>query len=133
MTAWCGWAATKACSASSPVHADSVQKVRHPGHWPRCTGPGAAPLGADFDAYAEAVSALAADEVASIEVAAANAGAGEDRAALSEAAVVGIVLFERALIALRRLAREGASARRFGRLDPAGPAGPAGPESPATR
>lgn len=73
----------------------------------------AAPLDAGLRAYAEALAPLAAEEVASIEVAAANAGASEDRAALSEAAVVGIVLFERVLIALRRMAQEDASARRF--------------------
>jgi hypothetical protein len=38
-----------------------------------------------------------------------------DRAAVVEAAVAGMVLYERVVIALRRLAQEDASAQRFGR------------------
>ncbi|HSZ41749.1 MAG TPA: MerR family transcriptional regulator [Trebonia sp.] len=96
------------------VHEEAPARALLAGTLAALNRSGAAPLGAGLHAYAEALSALAADEVASIEVAAANAGAGADRVALSEAAVVGIVLFERALIALRRLAQEDASARRFG-------------------
>ncbi len=70
-----------------------------------------APPGAGLRAYAEAVASLTAEEVAS--VGSATAG-NADRVALAESAVVGMVLYERVLIALRRLAQEDASARHFG-------------------
>jgi hypothetical protein len=38
----------------------------------------------------------------------------EARVALAESAVVGMVLYERVIVALRRLAQEDASARYFG-------------------
>ena len=90
---------------------------------------GSAPSGAGLHAYAEALGRLAASEVASLETAAADAagqptadpagpaglgGSPARRIALTESAVVGIVLYERVIIALRRLAQEDASARRFG-------------------
>ncbi|MBV9379545.1 MAG: MerR family transcriptional regulator [Streptosporangiaceae bacterium] len=74
---------------------------------------GSAPSGAGLHAYAEALSRLAASEVASLE----PAGSPESpaaRIALTESAVVGMVLHERVIIALRRLAQEDASARRYG-------------------
>ena len=94
---------------------------------------GSAPPGAGLYAYAEALSRLAATEVAGLEVAAqpqlAETGAQPAqvprparaydqspaaRTALTESAVVGMVLHERVIIALRRLAQEDASARYFG-------------------
>jgi DNA-binding transcriptional MerR regulator len=96
---------------------------------------GSAPPGAGLHAYAEALSRLAASEVAGLEAAArpqpqpSEAGAepaqvprpprAHDqspaaRTALTESAVVGMVLHERVIIALRRLAQEDASARYFG-------------------
>lgn len=75
---------------------------------------GAAPPGSGLRHYAELLGALAAEEVASLEVSSPAGAPGEtDRVALSEAAVAGIVLFERVIIALRRLAQEDASARRY--------------------
>ena len=78
---------------------------------------GSAPAGAGLRRYAEALRALADLEVASLDAAAAPvAGDGQDlpsRAAYGESAVVGIVLYERAIIALRRMAQEDASAQRF--------------------
>src|SRR6185437_16238696 len=71
---------------------------------------GSAPAGA-------ALRALADLEVASLDAAAAPvAGDGQDlpsRASYGESAVVGIVLYERVIIALRRMAQEDASAQRF--------------------
>jgi DNA-binding transcriptional MerR regulator len=94
---------------------------------------GSAPPGAGLHAYAEALSRLAASEVAGLEAAARpqppEAGAEPAqvprsaraydqspaaRTALTESAVVGMVLHERVIIALRRLAQEDASARYFG-------------------
>jgi hypothetical protein len=59
-----------------------------------------APPGPSLHAYAEAMAALAAVEVGS-------------RVALAESAVAGMVLRERVLLALHRLAQEDASSRRF--------------------
>jgi DNA-binding transcriptional MerR regulator len=67
-----------------------------------------APSGPGLRAYAEAVAGLTDEEVASV------ARQDEDRVALAESAVVGMVLYERVLVALRRLAQEDASARHFG-------------------
>ena len=94
---------------------------------------GSAPPGAGLNAYAEVLSRLAASEVAGLEAAARpqppEAGAEPAqvarparaydqspaaRTALTESAVVGMVLHERVIIALRRLAQEDASARYFG-------------------
>jgi hypothetical protein len=61
------------------------------------------------------MAALAAVEVASLgsgRRARAEAGEGS-RVALAESAVVGMVLRERVLLALHRLAQEDASSRRF--------------------
>ena len=97
----------------------------------------AAPPGPGLRAYAEAMAGLAAGEVASLEATpgrslAAMPSAGipptgippagipaagdpaEARVALAESAVVGMVLYERVIVALRRLAQEDASARYFG-------------------
>jgi hypothetical protein len=79
----------------------------------------AAPPGAGLAAYAEALAGLAAAEVAGVDLAAgapqqSPADPGRSRVALAESAVVGMVLHERVLIALRRLAQEDASARYFG-------------------
>ena len=92
----------------------------------------AAPPGPGLRAYAEAMAGLAAGEVASLEATpgrslAAMPPAGipppgipaagdpaEARVALAESAVVGMVLYERVIVALRRLAQEDASARYFG-------------------
>ena len=94
---------------------------------------GSAPPGAGLHAYAEALSRLAASEVAGLEAAArpqpSETGAEPAqvprppraydqspaaRTALTESAVVGMLLHERVIIALRRLAQEDASARYFG-------------------
>lgn len=80
---------------------------------------GSAPAGAGLRGYAEALRALAALEVASLDaVAQPEPGGGESlpsRAGYGEVAVVGIVLYERVIIALRRMAQEDASAQYFGR------------------
>lgn len=60
-----------------------------------------------FGRYAEHADALAADEIAYVAL-------DEDRAEAVERTVVGTVVFERALAALRRLAQEHHSRRRFG-------------------
>jgi DNA-binding transcriptional MerR regulator len=78
-----------------------------------------APPGAGLAAYAEALAGLAAAEVAGVDLTAgapqpSPADPGRSRVALAESAVVGMVLHERVLIALRRLAQEDASARIFG-------------------
>jgi DNA-binding transcriptional MerR regulator len=85
-----------------------------------------APPGPGLHAYAEAIAELAAVEVASVDLVpgtrgnpdnannSGNPAAGGSRVALTESAVVGMVLYERVLIALRRLAQEDASARYFG-------------------
>lgn len=54
------------------------------------------------------MAGLTAEEVASVT------GHDADRVALAESAVVGMVLYERVLVAMRRLAQEDASARHFG-------------------
>jgi DNA-binding transcriptional MerR regulator len=85
----------------------------------------AAPPGPGLRAYAEAMTSLAAAEVARLGAvpealgrsdapgAQDRPGTGESRGALAESAVVGIVLHERILIALHRLAQEDASSRYF--------------------
>jgi DNA-binding transcriptional MerR regulator len=75
---------------------------------------GSAPAGPGLRAYAEAMAGLAASEVASLDPAAGGLPAGDSRAALAESAVVGMVLHERVIVALRRLAQEDASAGHFG-------------------
>ena len=71
-----------------------------------------APPGPSLRAYAEAMAALAAVEVASLDPGGhADEGA---RVVLAESAVVGMVLRERVLLALHRLAQEDASSRHFG-------------------
>ena len=78
---------------------------------------GSAPAGAGLRGYAEALRALAALEVASLDaVEQPDSDGAEDRpsrAGYAESAVVGIVLYERVIIALRRMAQEDASARHF--------------------
>jgi DNA-binding transcriptional MerR regulator len=67
--------------------------------------------GLSLNVYAEALGRLAVQEVATVDP-----PPGEtDRAAVVETAVAGMVLYERVVIALRRLAQENASAQRFGR------------------
>ncbi len=75
-----------------------------------------APPGPGLRAYAEAMAGLAAAEVASLDaVPPPRTPSGEgSRVALAESAVVGMVLYERVIVALRRLAQEDASARYFG-------------------
>jgi DNA-binding transcriptional MerR regulator len=87
---------------------------------------GSAPPGAGLRAYAEAMAALADAEVASLvrgpdsapssQAGPASARPSEpgSRVALAESAVLGMVLYERVIVALRRLALEDASARLFG-------------------
>jgi len=74
-------------------------------------------------AYAEAVAGLAAAEVTSLGAVPKPPGnpdspdspdSSASRVALTESAVVGMVLHERVLIALHRLAQEDASSRYFG-------------------
>jgi DNA-binding transcriptional MerR regulator len=113
-------------------------------------------LGADLpgpalSSYADAIGPLAAEEVGSIPVPQRRpsgdaGGPGEDgeavlaeRSKVVEAAIGGMVLYERVLVALRRLAQEDASARRFGlpggpagQTSPASTASPASPASPAS-
>jgi hypothetical protein len=60
--------------------------------------------------------ALADLEVASLDAAGPADGDGQDRpsrAGYGESAVIGIVLYERVIIAFRRMAQEDASAQRF--------------------
>jgi DNA-binding transcriptional MerR regulator len=80
---------------------------------------GSAPAGAGLRGYAEALRALADLEVASLDAAVqpeSTDGQGRlSRAGYGESAVVGIVLYERVIIALRRMAQEDASARYFSR------------------
>jgi DNA-binding transcriptional MerR regulator len=66
----------------------------------------AAPAGPPLRVYAETAAGLAAAEVSSI--------GGKNRAELAESAIVGMVLYERVLIAVHRLAQEDASARVYG-------------------
>lgn len=70
-----------------------------------------APRGPDLHAYASAMAALAAKEVPSVRPAGSD---GKSRVELAESAVAGMVLHERVLVAMRRLAQEDASARFFG-------------------
>jgi DNA-binding transcriptional MerR regulator len=72
-----------------------------------------APPGPGLRAYAEAMTSLAAAEVASLDSGNRDVPAGAARVALAESAVVGMVLHERILVALHRLAQEDASSRRF--------------------
>jgi DNA-binding transcriptional MerR regulator len=65
----------------------------------------AAPAGPPLRVYAEAMAALAAVEVSSIS--------SGNRTELAESAIVGMVLYERVLIAVHRLAQEDASAAVF--------------------
>jgi DNA-binding transcriptional MerR regulator len=103
---------------------------------------GSAPPGPGLRTYAEAMAGLAASEVASLDpsardlsasvpsVGAPPAGdppagdlsAGDSRVALAESAIVGMVLHERVIMALRRLAQEDASARYFGIAKDSAPA-----------
>ncbi|HEX7225187.1 MAG TPA: MerR family transcriptional regulator [Candidatus Limnocylindria bacterium] len=59
-----------------------------------------------FERYARAADAIAAEEIAYV-------AAAPDREAAVEATVIGTVVFERALVALRRLAEEHHSRTRF--------------------
>ena len=68
-----------------------------------------APRGPSLRTYASAMAVLAAKEVPSV----APEADGKSRVELAESAVAGMVLYERVLIALRRLAQEDASARFF--------------------
>jgi DNA-binding transcriptional MerR regulator len=73
------------------------------------------PRGPSLRTYADRLAQLAALEVASVGVNQDAAPAGQqDRAAVVESAVAGMVLYERILVALRRLAQEDASVARFG-------------------
>ena len=74
---------------------------------------GSAPPGSGLRAYAEAMAGLAAREVAGLHLDGAGGTSGS-RVALAESALMGMVLHERVLVALRRLAQEDASARNFG-------------------
>jgi len=74
---------------------------------------GSAPPGPGLRAYAEAMAGLAAREVGGLGPDGAEGTSGS-RVALAESAVVGMVLHERVVMALRRLAQEDASARYFG-------------------
>jgi DNA-binding transcriptional MerR regulator len=65
-----------------------------------------APAGLSLRAYAEAVRRLAGLEIDSVRLPA-------ERTDALESVVAGMVLYERVIIALRRLAQEDASARRF--------------------
>lgn len=76
-----------------------------------------APRGLSLREYAAEVGRMAALEVASVGGAPPEPGEtapAADRTAVVESAVAGMVLYERVLIALRRLAQEDASAARFG-------------------
>jgi DNA-binding transcriptional MerR regulator len=97
-----GWRITARAPARELLAA-SISALREAG----------APAGHSLRAYAEALRMLADAEVASVAPAAA-----QSRVAAAEAAVAGMVLRERVLIALRRLAQEDASGRRYGASDP---------------
>ena len=78
-----------------------------------------APRGPSLREYAVEVSRVAELEVASVggvppEPPPGKSASVADRTAVVESAVAGMVLYERVLIALRRLAQEDASAARFG-------------------
>ena len=72
-----------------------------------------APPGPGLRAYAEAMASLAAAEVASLDSGNRDVPGGASRVVLAESAVVGMVLYERILVAVHRLAQEDASSRRF--------------------
>jgi len=72
-----------------------------------------APEGLSLHAYAAAMAALAAKEVAGL-LPGTKAEGGRSRVELAESAVAGMVLHERLLVALHRLAQEDASARLYG-------------------
>ena len=82
-----------------------------------------APRGPSLSSYANAMAKLAAKEVASVAPAVAEHANGEpahghavnaeSRVKAAEAAIAGMVLYERVLVALRRLAQEDASARFY--------------------
>ena len=80
---------------------------------------GIRPGRAGLRAYAEAMAGLAAGEVASLDALPPGGGPpgappeDDGRVALAESAVVGMVLHERVIVALRLLAQEDASARYF--------------------
>jgi DNA-binding transcriptional MerR regulator len=73
-----------------------------------------APAGPSLRVYADVVRRLAGLEIDSVRLSAGveSAGLGQRTDAL-ESVVAGMVLYERVIIALRRLAQEDASARRF--------------------
>jgi DNA-binding transcriptional MerR regulator len=76
---------------------------------------GVVPHGPSLHTYGETLAQLAALEVAGVGGNQDGTPAGEpDRTAIVESAVAGMVLYERILVALRRLAQEDASAARFG-------------------
>jgi DNA-binding transcriptional MerR regulator len=68
-------------------------------------GTGSAPAGPPLRDYAEAMARLAAAEVSSVDEG--------NRSELAESAIVGMVLYERVLVAIHRLAQENASAQVF--------------------
>jgi DNA-binding transcriptional MerR regulator len=78
----------------------------------------AAPPGPSVRVYADAMAALAAAEVSGLLPGNREAPDSASRVALTESAVVGMVLHERILIALHRLAQEDASSRYFAHPDP---------------
>ena len=69
-----------------------------------------APRGPSLRAYASAMAALAAKEVPSV----APGPEGKSRVELTESVVASMVLYERVLVALHRLAQEDASAKFYG-------------------
>ena len=77
-----------------------------------------APRGPSLQSYATAMAKLAAKEVASVapadEPGDGHPADAESRVKAAEAAIAGMVLYERVLVALRRLAQEDASARFYG-------------------
>lgn len=98
-----GWLATLGweLSGANPAHEDlaAALDALHQLGWP--VGPEV------FGRYAHHADALAEAELAYV-------GEQADRAAAVEATVIGTVVFERAFAALRRLAQERHSRRRFG-------------------
>ncbi|HEX6527790.1 MAG TPA: MerR family transcriptional regulator [Streptosporangiaceae bacterium] len=96
MIAGLGWTIT----ADAPARALLVSALAAL----RSTG---ARLGPSLHAYASAMATLAASEVAAV----APAPDGKSQMEFAEGAVVAMVLYERVLIAMRRLAYENASAR----------------------
>jgi DNA-binding transcriptional MerR regulator len=98
-----GWKVTRAAPARTLLIA-ALATIRRTS---------AAPPAPGLRAYAEAVASLTDKEVASVDRQDADRQ-DVDRVAVAESAVVGMVLYERVLVALRRLAQEDASARHFG-------------------